>query len=490
MAGMAVFMIEMYAGYCGAQEVEKSVKEKILVFPFSESGAPDTGIGRSVAEFMVSKLHELGRFEIADRVNIEKIMAEQRLALSGIMDEDTAVKVGNLMGAKLSVMGNVTSFSVGKNSSGGFDGTANVDLKIINVETSMIEKATTVGASASLAAASDKSDETQRANVRSKLIGELGNKAYFAMREMFKLKTYIMTVDGRKVTIRQGEDMGIKPDWRFDAVKKGSVVKDPFTGEILKSNDEEIANIWITKVDKNMSYGKIFTKKGQVTPGMQLVEYPSRNILFKLSAGPYPLYQTGISSSAVYNDGYNDYPVDFAVNENLIATAIGFECGRKTYWGAASFDFDIIIKVPVFGYKILAGGLLDVMRLGPLAVSAGVNGGIISAGAWVGEVENTNLKAPGGEIVPVGANLNINSLNLGGEGLINIDYIIKKTMTFNVTIGMAKYLEDPWSMTATWTPDDGGETQSETLDIANLSEPVPNLKINGLIIRAGINFIF
>ena len=62
------------------------------------------------------------RFEVADRVNIEKIMEEQRLSLSGLMDEKNAMTVGNLVGAKTSIMGNVTGYSVGKNKKEGYDG--------------------------------------------------------------------------------------------------------------------------------------------------------------------------------------------------------------------------------------------------------------------------------------------------------------------------------------------------------------------------------
>ena len=439
--------------------VEKSKKERIIVFPFTESGAAGTGIGRLIADAVITKLHGLGRFEMVDRVNIEKIMDEQRLLLSGLMETDNAIKIGNLAGAKLAIVGNVTGFSVGKNSKGGFDGSANVDLKVINVETSQIEKAINTGASAAVEYSEKHSDQVQRETARQQLVNKITDNAYSSMRELFKLKSYIMTVDGRKVTMRLGEDMGIRTNWRFDAVKKGSSIKDPFTGEILKSNDLEIANIWITKVDKNISYGKVYTSRGVLTPGTQLVEYPASNVFFKLTGGVYPFYQVGLSSSAVYNDEHDDYKINFVLNPADFAAVIGFEGGRKAGWGVMSFDFDLIIRMPLFSYRFVMGGLADILRLGPFQLSAGAKAGLISSSAYVGEVTGVALEAPSGEQVPLGTSIEIDSFNLGVEGIINLDWIINKKMSFSVVAGISRYMSDPWSISASWTPEGSDTSQ-------------------------------
>ena len=44
------------------------------------------------------------------RENIDRILAEQRLGLSGVVDEQTAVQVGNLMGAQAVLMGSVLDY--------------------------------------------------------------------------------------------------------------------------------------------------------------------------------------------------------------------------------------------------------------------------------------------------------------------------------------------------------------------------------------------
>lgn len=47
---------------------------------------------------------------LVDRENMDRILEEQRLGLSGIVDEQTAVQVGNLMGAKAVIMGNLIDY--------------------------------------------------------------------------------------------------------------------------------------------------------------------------------------------------------------------------------------------------------------------------------------------------------------------------------------------------------------------------------------------
>lgn len=48
--------------------------------------------------------------KVVDRENLERILAEQRLSLSGVVDEQTAVRVGNLMGAQAVLMGTVVDY--------------------------------------------------------------------------------------------------------------------------------------------------------------------------------------------------------------------------------------------------------------------------------------------------------------------------------------------------------------------------------------------
>jgi len=75
--------------------------------------------------------------KIVDRENIDRILEEQRLGLSGVVDESTAVEVGELMGAQAVLMGTIIDYreesgNLKKSSQKGFE---SYRVKLLNSET-------------------------------------------------------------------------------------------------------------------------------------------------------------------------------------------------------------------------------------------------------------------------------------------------------------------------------------------------------------------
>lgn len=70
------------------------------------------GVESRLKAFVITELSELNDpfLRIVERDNLEMVLEEQRMNLSGIVDESTAVQVGNLLGAKAIITGTVISF--------------------------------------------------------------------------------------------------------------------------------------------------------------------------------------------------------------------------------------------------------------------------------------------------------------------------------------------------------------------------------------------
>ncbi len=66
--------------------------------------------GQFISDLLTSKLFETGKFEIVDRANVDRIMKEHKLNLSGAVDEKTAPQLGKLVGAEVLVFGNVSTY--------------------------------------------------------------------------------------------------------------------------------------------------------------------------------------------------------------------------------------------------------------------------------------------------------------------------------------------------------------------------------------------
>ncbi|MEM9856293.1 MAG: CsgG/HfaB family protein [Bacteroidota bacterium] len=65
-----------------------------------------------------SKARKLEFFEVIDRDQLDKVIKEQKLSLSGLMDENTTAEIGELKGVDVILVGNVTESIVDRQESG------------------------------------------------------------------------------------------------------------------------------------------------------------------------------------------------------------------------------------------------------------------------------------------------------------------------------------------------------------------------------------
>lgn len=76
------------------------------------TSGPTKNIGKDIADLLVTRLSQLETYSVVERQQLRKILEEKKLAARGIMDEETAARVGGVLGAEALVIGNVKSFSV------------------------------------------------------------------------------------------------------------------------------------------------------------------------------------------------------------------------------------------------------------------------------------------------------------------------------------------------------------------------------------------
>jgi tetratricopeptide (TPR) repeat protein len=95
-------------------EVDVSKYRKIAVFDFDGQG------GKDIAEWMEIALQNVRIddqqfFEMITRSRMLKLLAEQRLGLTGLIDPDKAAKIGKISGVQAIVSGRVTTYGVKEN---------------------------------------------------------------------------------------------------------------------------------------------------------------------------------------------------------------------------------------------------------------------------------------------------------------------------------------------------------------------------------------
>src|SRR3954470_15718500 len=80
----------------------------VLVFDngsFGKDKADYDGIGKGIADILITDLASNAKVRVVDRERIQNILAEQNLTKSGAVDGQTAVRLGKLMGACYSIYG-------------------------------------------------------------------------------------------------------------------------------------------------------------------------------------------------------------------------------------------------------------------------------------------------------------------------------------------------------------------------------------------------
>ena len=77
----------------------------------NKAGSDAEAPAAAITDMMVTELSKARIFSILEREKLEYIAQEQKLAMSGLMDESTAPEVGQLKGARYSMTGAITVYN-------------------------------------------------------------------------------------------------------------------------------------------------------------------------------------------------------------------------------------------------------------------------------------------------------------------------------------------------------------------------------------------
>src|SRR3972149_8820224 len=96
---LAAFFFSLLAPYAGAEF--KKTKIAVLDFQLHGEGYETRDMGKIVAEWLITALVKEGRFDVIERMLLEKILQEQKLGVSGVVDSESIARLGKVLGAKI-----------------------------------------------------------------------------------------------------------------------------------------------------------------------------------------------------------------------------------------------------------------------------------------------------------------------------------------------------------------------------------------------------
>lgn len=90
-----------------AKNMETGQKRRIAVLEFTDLQGKVTNFGRYLSEELITRLYDSNRFKVVERQLLNKVIAEQKLSLTGVVDPASARKLGSVLGVDAIVSGTI-----------------------------------------------------------------------------------------------------------------------------------------------------------------------------------------------------------------------------------------------------------------------------------------------------------------------------------------------------------------------------------------------
>ena len=111
-----------------AKEMTEYQKTTIAVVEFSDLQGNVTDFGRFLAEKLITRLYQTKKFKVIERQLLKKVISEQKISLTGMVDPSSAKQLGKLLGVDAICSGTVTDLAQ----------SLDVNARLINAETGEI----------------------------------------------------------------------------------------------------------------------------------------------------------------------------------------------------------------------------------------------------------------------------------------------------------------------------------------------------------------
>lgn len=252
----------------------QALKKRVAVFNFEDktshryrwwTGQP---VGEGMADMLVTALVKTGKYRIFERQELDTIMKEQGLGQSGAVTQQTATKVGQLLGVELAIIGSVTEFGHAQSGVGGklkkkglglgvqkMSATVGVDVRFVNTTTGEIIMAESVRKEASksgLAISTPKFNFNNKKKFDESIVGKATRDAIdalveFVNQQMPKIPWQAKVVKGNgTIFINAGSEAGVQVGDVFVVYRPGEELIDPDTGISLGSVETKVGTIRVT----------------------------------------------------------------------------------------------------------------------------------------------------------------------------------------------------------------------------------------------------
>ena len=210
-------------------------------------------LGTAASDILITELTKTGRFVVVERGKLAKLMEEQKLQASGIVDPRTVVQMGRVLGLNAVVTGAISQFGVKTEGSEWLLAQSKrqvaevtVDIRVVDTETGEVvladsgkgvgkdTKRSVLGLGARGGYNETLEGDSLRAAIAQfteNIVSQLSKKPWSCR---------IAGVNGELVYLNAGPTMGLEKGMELDCFHLGKEIMDPTTGKVLGHEETPI----------------------------------------------------------------------------------------------------------------------------------------------------------------------------------------------------------------------------------------------------------
>ena len=284
-----------------SQEIEPEItmeRKKLIILTGEEK---DKEITEKIYQIASSTATQLNRYNVIDRSQLDRILKEQKLQHSGVVDQNQAIEIGKVAAANQALLIQVHNFGQKgvptekqkekeekEEPETGLFGwvvkevvKAEIDKEMENVERypnnihTIIDgevRLINVETGESEASFSIHADHTGgvKAKSLSEALKQVRSQMYTNLKTLYKLSSEILDVRGSDVTLLLGKNMGVKPGTLFEIITREEkrVVRD----REITIPGKSVGFVEVQTMSMDASEGRVLRKWDDIEPGYQAQE--------------------------------------------------------------------------------------------------------------------------------------------------------------------------------------------------------------------------
>lgn len=220
----------------------------LSVLPFSDQSNPGVGgrigLDTLVQQELIRELQQRG-FTLVERRVLDKVLAEVRLGSSELADQDTQIKLGKVLAARLMVSGVLTQQGPALAAS----------VRAIDTETTQL--------------AMVRSERNSGPLNPTELAANIAKAVAATVVEKYPLKGRIVAVDGDRAIINLGKRHGLAAGQSFNVINRGEPIE--LNGRILGYKEDRIAQVTVTEVQEQLAYARVGDAKAPLEKNQRII---------------------------------------------------------------------------------------------------------------------------------------------------------------------------------------------------------------------------